>query len=144
MSVFPQRDPPRMTLLRSRHTVALGTLLLGMLLVGSPVLEAFAGTCARQGLDAADASTATVRVDLSTAAYTSSAHFQGDCADAAATHVAAVSVDSPRWGVDADAGPSRIGEPPSKRPGRARAAVRPTAPDPVRPDTHRRSVVLQV
>ena len=130
--------------LRSRHTAALGTLLLGMLLVVSPVLEAFAGTCSRQGLDAVDAFTMTERVDRATDAYAPSVRFQNDCADGTAMHVAAVSVDSPRWGADVDTGPSRIGPSPSRSLVPTRVDPRPKAPNPARPDTQLRSVVLQV
>ena len=96
-----------MSSLRSRHIAALGTLVLGLLLVVSPELTAFAGTCSRQGRAAPDAGPVTVGMIVSDAASLAGAPFDRLCPDAADAHVGvAASAEMGRWVVEVVPGPS--------------------------------------
>jgi hypothetical protein len=133
----------RMASFRSRRAAALGTLLLGVLLVGGPLLKAFGGTCPRRAGDAA-AETIVEDGAFSASPHDRSARLQGTCTEAGGSHIAAVPVDSPRWGTAADTGTSRVETPlPPKGP-RPPVATRPTTGPPASPDSWLRSVVLQV
>lgn len=134
-----------MSPLRSRQTAALGTLVLGLLLVGSPVLKAFAGACPRQGRDASDAGPVTVKIVASDAAALAASPLDRLCPDAADAHVGvAVSAEMGRWAVEIVPGPSHAEDRRPVSPMREHTSPERAPPGPVVGMHPIRTVVLQV
>lgn len=130
---------------QSRHIGALGTLLLGIVLVVSPVLKVFAGSCPRQGRKATETGPVAGSVIPSASAFLHISSPECPCPNVSDAHIGnAVSVEMGRWTIEVGPTPSGVE---GQRPPplvRARTMLERTPPDPVIGTCPGRTVALQM